>query len=104
MNQPEDHMVPMRDGVRLHTRVWRPGTADPLPVVFTRAYHPGFGQDWERFTAAGYVYVGQSTRGHAQSEGSEGVDRRFFDDADDGFDALTWIAHQPWCDGSHADL
>jgi putative CocE/NonD family hydrolase len=101
-SEPEDHMVPMRDGVRLHTRVWRPAASEALPVVFTRAYHPGFGQDWERFTAADYVYVGQSTRGHAQSEGPEGVDNRFFDDADDGYDSLTWIAAQPWCDGNIA--
>lgn len=68
-------------------------------MVFTRAYRPGFGQDHERFTQAGYVYVGQSTRGHAQSEGTDGVDNRFFDDAQDGYDALTWIAEQPFCDG-----
>jgi len=88
----------MSDGVRLHTRIWKPG-AGSYPVVFTRAYWPGFGQDHERFTKAGYVYVGQSTRGHARSEG---VMNRFFDDAKDGYDALTWIASQPWCNGDIA--
>jgi hypothetical protein len=71
-------------------------------VVLTRAYRPGFGNDHQRFTQAGYVYVGQSTRGHAKSEGAHGVDRRFFDDAADGYDTLTWIASQPWCDGNIA--
>jgi len=93
-------MVPMRDGTRLYTRIWKPETEGAFPVVFTRAYGAGFGRDHERFTRAGYVYVGQSTRGHGQSEGAEGVDNRFFDDAQDGYDALTWIAAQAWCDGN----
>ena len=59
---------------------------------------PGFGQDHERFTNAGYIYVGQATRGHGASEGDMGVDTRFFDDAQDGYDSLTWISQQPWCD------
>ena len=92
----------MRDGVRLHTKVWRSAGEEPRPVVFTRAYWPGFRQDWEPFTEAGYVYVGQSTRGHGESEGDEGVDNRFFDDARDGYDALTWIAKQSWCNGDIA--
>jgi len=95
-------MVPMRDGVRLQTLVWLPAGDGPRPVIFTRAYRPGFGRDHERFTAAGYVYVGQATRGHSGSEGADGVDRRFFDDADDGYDALTWISRQPWCNGDIA--
>ncbi len=98
----DEEMIPMRDGVRLHTRIWRPSVEGRYPVVFARAYRPGFGDDWERFVVAGYVYVGQSTRGHSRSEGEVGVDNRFFDDADDGYDALTWIAEQSWCDGSIA--
>ena len=98
---PEEIMMPMRDGVRLHTRIWKPGPG-VYPVVFARAYRPGFGCDHERFTKAGYVYVGQSTRGHGESEGPHGVDRRFFDDAEDGYDALTWLAGQPWCDSKIA--
>ena len=98
----EEVMVPMRDGVQLHTKVWRPAGTGTHPVVFTRAYWPGFGRDHERFTEAGYVYVGQSTRGHGQSEGEGGVDSRFFDDAQDGYDALTWISEQAWCDGNIA--
>ena len=100
--EPVEVMVPMRDGVRLHTKIWKPAEQGCYPVVFTRAYWPGFGRDHERFTDAGYVYVGQSTRGHSQSEGAHGISRRFFDDADDGYDSLTWISEQPWCDGNIA--
>jgi putative CocE/NonD family hydrolase len=95
-------MVPMRDGVKLYTKIWQPASEGSYPVVFTRAYSAGFGRDYERFTAAGYVYVGQSTRGHGQSEGAHGVDNRFFDDAEDGYDALSWISQQPWCNGKIA--
>lgn len=31
----EEVMVPMRDGVRLHTKIWRPTGPGPFPVVFT---------------------------------------------------------------------
>ena len=98
-------MVPMRDGIRLYTEVWKPsGSMENTrsPVVFTRGYSPGRPADAERFNNAGYVYVGQSTRGHGKSEGPAGEARRFFDDAADGYDALTWIAGQPWCDGQIA--
>jgi len=98
----EQVMVPTRDGIRLRTRIWKPAGAGPYPVVLTRGYGPGFGRDYERFTKAGYVYVGQATRGHGGSEGDQGVGNRFFDDAKDGYDALTWISRQPWCDGNIA--
>jgi len=41
---PEEIMMPMRDEVRLHTRIWMPGTG-VSPVVLTWAYRPGFGDD-----------------------------------------------------------
>ena len=97
-----DMMVPMRDGVRLHTCVWKPSGNGPWPVIFARAYRPSFSDDYNRFTQADFIYVGQSTRGHSNSEGADGVDNRFFDDAQDGYDALSWIADQPWCNGSIA--
>ena len=98
----EEVMVPMRDGVKLHTKIWKPAEEGSCPVLFTRAYNPSFGRDYERFTEAGYIYVGQSTRGHRKSEGDQGVDNRFFDDAEDGYDSLTWISRQPWCNGQIA--
>jgi hypothetical protein len=98
----EDVMVPMRDGVRLYTKIYKPEKKGSYPVVLTRGYWPGFGKDHEKFVKSGYVYVGQSTRGHGKSEGLEGVGNRFFDDADDGYDTLTWISNQLWCNGKIA--
>jgi len=98
----EEVMVPTRDGVRLQTVVWRPVTPGRYPVVLTRGYGPTGSAYSERFVKAGYVYVGQSTRGHGSSEGDQGVASRFFDDPQDGYDTLTWISEQPWCDGNIA--
>ncbi|HGG60452.1 MAG TPA: CocE/NonD family hydrolase, partial [Gammaproteobacteria bacterium] len=92
-------MVRMRDGVRLETAIWLPRGDGPFPVVLTRGYRAGFGRDARRFNAAGYAYVGQSARGHS---GSEGEMKRFFPDAQDGYDTLTWISRQPWCNGDIA--
>ena len=80
---PDTTMVPMRDGVKLYTEITKPedaGTIKPYPVVLIRGYWPGYAPDAERFNEAGYIYVGQSTRGHGKSEGADGESRRFFDD------------------------
>ena len=98
----EKVMVAMRDGVRLQTVVWRPALPGRYPVVLTRGYAPTGSAYSDGFVKAGYVYVGQSTRGHGSSEGNQGVANRFFDDAQDGYDTLTWISRQPWCDGNIA--
>ena len=97
----EEVLVSMRDGVNLYTQIYRPGDGQ-YPVVLTRGYGPGSMKDAQRFTQAGYVYVGQSTRGHGRSEGAQGVRNRFFNDAQDGYDTLTWISQQPWCNGAIA--
>jgi len=99
--RPQEVMVPMRDGVKLHTMIWKPAAEGSYPVVLTRGYWPGR-LAAPGFTKAGYVYVGQSTRGHGESEGPEGVRTRFFDDPEDGYDTLTWISQQPWCNGQIA--
>ena len=73
-----------------------------LSVIFIRGYDTDSWIDADRFVRAGYVCVSQATRGHIGSEGAHGMDNRFFDDAQDGYDALTWISQQPWCDGNIA--
>ncbi|MGI9315884.1 MAG: CocE/NonD family hydrolase [bacterium] len=98
MNDKDCVMVPMRDGIELCTIIYKPGDGT-YPVVLTRGYSPGNPQDARRFMDAGYVYIGQSTRGHCASEG---VMNRFFDDPQDGYDTLTWISQQPWSNGKIA--
>ncbi|MGI9294662.1 MAG: CocE/NonD family hydrolase [Pseudomonadales bacterium] len=92
-------MVRMRDGVQLETDVWKPGKGR-YPVVLSRGYSTEYRDLHKRFTRAGYIYVGQSARGHGRSEGSLEKDRRFFPDGKDGYDTIEWIVKQPWCDGN----
>ena len=97
----QEIMVPMRDGVRLRTKIAKSGPGSSS-VIFIRGYDTDSWIDADRFVRAGYVCVSQATRGHIGSEGAHGMDNRFFDDAQDGYDALTWISQQPWCDGNIA--
>ena len=92
------YMVPMRDGIKLETIIYKTNAA-PSAVVLSRGYSAG-GEDLaKRFNEAGYTFVSQATRGHGNSEGEL---NRFFNDADDGYDTLSWIAKQRWSDGNIA--
>jgi putative CocE/NonD family hydrolase len=113
-------MVAMRDGVRLNTFVFLPGSGGPrYPVILhrtpygitaadardktdcTQAWLPSAAEPfrgsilrgWRSIVAKGYAAVYQDTRGR---HGSEGEDRVYADDAADGHDTLEWIAGQPW--------
>src|SRR5688572_9049816 len=74
-------MMPMRDGVRLMTDIYRPkNAAGKVPIVFVKTpYNMNFWDvrngvpaDMSNIIAAikrGYAYVGQNERGHFFSEG-----------------------------------
>ncbi len=70
-------MIPMRDGVRLHTRVYTPtGAGEKLPILLLRTPY-GIGDlssaqlaaALPELTADGYVIVQQDIRGRFKSEG-----------------------------------
>ena len=98
----EDVMVPMRDGVRLATRVTLPrgdGLAPQrFPVILERTpYDKAGSRDWaDMFVAHGYAFVSQDVRGRYGSEGRWRPNR---DDGNDGFDTAKWIGEQPWFQG-----
>jgi putative CocE/NonD family hydrolase len=97
-------MVPMRDGVRLATDIYRPTRNgklfdEPGPVILIRTpYGRGSGKaaEGKYFASYGYSVVMQDTRGRYDSEG---VWRWLADDGPDGVDAAAWIAKQPWSNG-----
>jgi hypothetical protein len=75
-----DTMVAMRDGVRLHTKLYVPKrSTGPLPILFSRTpygidqyYRPGLsaiGAD------DGYIFALQDLRGRSRSEGEFVMDR-----------------------------
>ena len=97
--------IPMRDGVRLATDIYRPATngnpvGGALPVLLhrtpynksaeVRALEAGF------FTTRGYVTVIQDCRGRYASEGGF---TKYVHEGVDGYDTLEWLAQQPWCNG-----
>jgi putative CocE/NonD family hydrolase len=113
-------MVAMRDGTRLNTFVFLPGSGGPRwPVIlhrtpygitasdardktdYAKAWLPSGAEPlrgsilrgWRNIVAHGYAAVYQDTRGR---HGSEGEDRVYADDAADGYDTLAWIAGQSW--------
>ena len=94
----ETVIVPMRDGMRLATDIYRDDAIKSAPVALMRTpYNKERAKAVaERFAAAGYVAVVQDNRGKFASEGT------FFpydNEGQDGFDAVEWISKQAWCDG-----
>lgn len=91
-------MMPMRDGVRLATDLYRPAREGRLPVVLVRTPYnkAGVARQCGAFAESGYVCVAQDCRGRFQSEGEFYA---FVNEGKDGFDAIEWLAKQPWSDG-----
>jgi uncharacterized protein len=99
-------MVPMRDGVRLSTDIYRPaGVREPLPVILIRTPYNkrGYRQDSTNppdaaylFAGQGYVVLVQDTRGRFESEGEYTISTP---DDRDGYDTIMWAARQPWSTG-----
>ena len=95
-------MVPMRDGVRLATDVYLPNgettPPGPFPTILIR--HPygkiRSGATAEFFTTHGYAAAIQDTRGRYDSEGEFYI---YVNEGEDGYDAVEWIAAQPWSSG-----
>ena len=89
-------MVPMRDGVRLATDIYRPtGTTGVLPAVLMRTPYnkAGSAGAGNYFASHGYVVVVQDVRGKFESEGQYRV---YEGDMTDWTDAFDWIGAQPW--------
>lgn len=93
----------MRDGTVLVADVYPPaGYSEgdpPAPAVLARTPYNRAAHIRETFALnqAGYWVVIQDVRGRGDSEG-EFVS--YFNEGDDGFDSVEWVAGQPWCDGN----
>jgi predicted acyl esterase len=91
-------MVPMRDGVNLATNIYLPEGDGPFPVVLTRTPYDKDGVDSSvaRYNERGYALISQDVRGRYDSEGEN---RPFETDIEDGYDTVEWIAAQPFSNG-----
>lgn len=100
----KDVAVPMRDGCVLRADLYRPDSAEKLPVIINRTpYNKAMPMvfaltlDAMRAAAAGYNVLIQDCRGRFASDG---VFDCFTVEPRDGYDTIEWAAAQPWSDGS----
>jgi len=101
-------MVPMRDGVKLFTRIYIPDSMpNPLPILIMRTPY----SDWnigllspdkdhyvENMAEDGYIFVYQNIRGKQKSEGDFIMEGSFdrnnhsgIDEASDTYDLIDWL-------------
>ena len=101
-----NEMVPMRDGMKLATDIYRPArhgaaTDEKLPVLLHRTpYDKAAAATIEIAKALarrGYVVVIQDTRGRHRSEGV--FEKYYVYDAYDGYDTIEWTAKLPYSNG-----
>jgi uncharacterized protein len=100
-------MIPMRDGVRLHTVILTPKTqTEPLPIILNRTPYGVKAWDsetlngaYEELVADGYVFVFQDIRGKFDSDGQfvmvrpprDKRDARSADESTDTYDTIDWL-------------
>ncbi len=95
--KPETFLIPMRDGVRLATDIYRvEGKRGPVILVRTPYNKDRAKGTAKRFVEAGYVAIIQDCRG---AYTSEGIMIPYNNEGQDGFDTIEWIGRQTWCNG-----
>jgi len=100
-------MMPMPDGVRLATDIYRPkNAAGKVPTIWVRTpynfnfwdIHNGVPADMSAALMAvkrGYAYVVQNERGHFFSEGNYDI----LGSKTDGYNTVDWLTKQQWSNG-----
>jgi hypothetical protein len=90
--------VPMRDGTKLSTDIYRPQGVEKAPVILVRTpYKKEMAEQQAKFYARrGYVYAVQDCRGRF---GSPGDWEPFVNESKDGYDSIEWLAQQPFSNG-----
>jgi putative CocE/NonD family hydrolase len=92
-----------RDRTALIADIYRPAATERSPVLLQRTpygrvsgvtetyAHPSW------YATRGFAVVCQDVRGCGDSDG---IFNPFHGEAEDGADTISWIAQQPWCNGS----
>jgi len=104
-----DVMIPMRDGVKLHTEIYVPkNSPQPLPFIFERTPYGVTDDDngittkfglYREMVPAGYIFVFQDIRGRYKSDGQFLMQRRprnpgdprSIDEGTDTYDTIDWL-------------
>ena len=90
--------VPMRDGVKLSTNIYQPQPEGKYPVILIRTPYKKEMSELQGlyYARRGYVVAVQDCRGRF---GSPGTWEPFINEPRDGYDAVEWLAVQPWSTG-----
>src|SRR6185436_4842650 len=101
-----DVMIPMRDGKRLHTKIFTPrNQTGPLPIIFKRTPYGiqgaanTFNAYYKALAEDGYIFVFQDIRGKFGSEGTFVMQRparptgdaKSLDEGTDTYDTIDWL-------------
>ena len=102
-----EEMIPMRDGVRLHTFIYTPTrTTEKLPILFLRTpYGTGDMSPAQlagavpELAAEGYIIANQDIRGRFKSEGQfvmlrqprDPKDKKAIDESTDAYDTIEYL-------------
>jgi uncharacterized protein len=102
-----EEMIPMRDGVRLHTLIFTPkNPAEPLPILMNRTPYgigqttaSGINRRYTELVKDGYIFVRQDIRGRYASEGQfmmnrpprDKHDSKSVDESSDTYDTIDWL-------------
>jgi uncharacterized protein len=97
--------VPMRDSVTLAADVYLPplaaGESDHWPIILNRTPYlksnEAFLETARYYTGQGYALVAMDVRGRGDSDG---IFVPYVNDGPDGYDAIEWLAAQPWSTGA----
>src|SRR5579859_7633312 len=98
----------MSDGSQLSARMWLPKDAEENPVPTILTYYPYRKSDsmlpaatrWLPYLAGhGYAAVWLDARGTGESDDLI-ADEYAPQEIDDGVEAISWLASQPWCTGA----
>ena len=102
-------MIPMRDGVKLHTEIYTPRTPnEPLPILMNRTPYGISSPDkgisnmiyrYADMVTDGYIFVFQDIRGRYGSEGKfemlhpihDVSDPKGIDESTDAYDTIDWL-------------
>ncbi len=100
-------MVPMRDGVKLHTVIFTPkDSGEKLPILMVRTPYGVDGyssqrinRSYQELVADGYIFAFQDIRGKYGSEGDfvmnrpprEKKDSKSIDESSDTYDTIDWL-------------
>src|SRR5256714_3800359 len=101
-----EQMVPMRDGVKLHTIIYAPKShRDSLPILFNRTpygidnIYRGFPGSLQELIEEGFIFAFQDIRGKFKSEGQFVMQRpprgpgnpTTIDEGTDTYDTIDWM-------------